>query len=69
MYKVIRERIDGTQGKRAKKYYSFEPDLRVGGLYAHLGPGFPGLQRILSMSEEELPEGGEADVREAEADS
>lgn len=48
-YKVIREYMDGTRGKRAKTYWSFEKELRVGGIYAHLGHGFPGLQRVLSM--------------------
>lgn len=56
VYKVIREHMDGTQGKRAKKYYSYEPRLKIGGLYFLLGPGFPGMQRVLSISEEELPD-------------
>lgn len=56
VYKVIREHLDGSQGKRAKRYICFEPKLKVGGLYAHLGTGFPGFQRVLSMSEEKLPD-------------
>lgn len=55
-YKVIRERMDGTRGKRAKTYWSFENRLTVGGLYLHLGKGFPGPQRVLSMEEEEWPD-------------
>lgn len=55
-YKVIRERLDGSRGKRAKTYFSFENHLKVGGLYVHLGSGFPGLQRVLSMTVEELPD-------------
>ena len=54
IYKVIRERPDGTRGKRAKKYICFEPSLKIGGLYLHLGNGFPGMQRVLSMSVKEL---------------
>lgn len=54
IYKVIRERPDGTRGKRAKKYICFEPRLKIGGLYLHLGSGFPGMQRVLSMSVKEL---------------
>ncbi len=56
VYKVIRENLDGTRGKRPKRCICFEPSLKVGGLYVHLGPGFPGFQRVLSMSEEELPD-------------
>lgn len=48
-YKVIREYMDGTCGKRTKTYWSFERELRVGGIYAHLGSGFPGLHRVISM--------------------
>lgn len=55
-YKVIREHMDGSRGKRTKTYFSFENNLTVGGLYVHLGPGFPGLQRVLSMKVEELPD-------------
>ena len=53
-YKVIREDVNGNQGKRFKTYWSFEENLRVGGLYAHLGKGFPGLQRVISMEVEEI---------------
>lgn len=55
-YKVIRERLDGSRGKRAKTYFSFEQKLTVGGLYVHLGSGFPGLQRVLSVTVEKLPD-------------
>lgn len=53
IYKVVREYLDGTQGKRAKLYYCYGPDLNIGGLYVHLGPGYPGLQRVLSMTMED----------------
>lgn len=56
VYKVIRERLDGSRGKRAKNYTCYEPKLKVGGLYAHLGVGFPGFQRVLSMTTEEFPD-------------
>ena len=56
IYQVVRERPDGTRGKRKKKYHSWEPELHVGGLYVHLGPGFPGLQRVVSMGTKEFPD-------------
>ena len=56
VYKVIREYPDGTQGKRARTLFRFEPDLQVGHLYVHLGDGYPGLQRVLSMTTEEFPD-------------
>lgn len=55
-YKVVREDLKGNRRKRTKTYWSFDNELNVGGLYAHLGSGFPGLQRVLSMTIEELPE-------------
>lgn len=48
VYKVIRESFNGEQCKRSKKYYSNEP-LHIGGLYVHLGTGFPGMQRVLEF--------------------
>ena len=56
IYKVIREYPDGSRGKRTKRLWRWENDLKVGGLYVHLGSGFPGLQRVLSMETEELPD-------------
>lgn len=56
IYKVIREFPDGSRGKRAKRLYSFEPELKIGGLYVHLGAGYPGMQRVLDMSTKELPD-------------
>ena len=46
IYTVVREHPDGSQAKRKNKVYRFKPDLKVGGLYTHLGKGFPGMQRI-----------------------
>ena len=51
-YKVVREDLNGKRGKRAKTLYSFENNLKVGGLYCHLGAGFPGFQRVLSVTTE-----------------
>lgn len=56
LYRVVRESWDGTQGKRAKTYRSFTDKLKVGGLYTQLGKGFPGMQRVLSMTVEEAPD-------------
>lgn len=54
-YRVIREQPDGSRGKRAKYLYrwSDQEQLHVGGLYVHLGSGYPGLQRVLSVEETE----------------
>ena len=60
--KVNREDMNGNRGKRAKKLYRYKPDLKIGGLYVHLGSGFPGMQRVLSMETEgdpDPPEEGE----------
>lgn len=54
IYKVVREYADGTQGKRARTLCLYEPDLVVGGVYAHLGLGYPGLQRVVSMTTEQV---------------
>ena len=55
VYRVIREYPDGSRGKRVKRLYRYEPNLKIGGLYVHLGTGFPGLQRVLDMETEECP--------------
>lgn len=46
-YRVVREYQDGSRGKRARTLTRFK-QLKVGGLYVHLGKGFPGMQRVLS---------------------
>lgn len=56
IYKVIREYADGTRGKRTRTLCRYEPDLEIGGLYVHLGPGYPGQQRVLSMTTEQVPD-------------
>lgn len=48
---VVREDFrTGERAKRTRKYYSFTP-LTVGGLYVHLGKGYPGCQRVLDVKE------------------
>lgn len=59
-YKVIREYPDGTQAKRARTYCCYVTRLEVGGLYTHLGIGFPGMQRVLGVTTEEIPDEEEA---------
>lgn len=55
VYRVIREDIiTGQRGKRAKRYISYEPNLTIGGLYLHIGNGFPGAQRVLDMKVKEI---------------
>lgn len=56
IYTVIREYPDGSRAKRKNKVCRFKPDLKVGGLYTHLGKGFPGMQRILSVTTKQLPD-------------
>ena len=58
VYKVVREDINGNRGTRAKRLARYEGELplKIGGLYTHLGSGFPGMQRVLSMETEEYPD-------------
>lgn len=50
VYKLVRENwITGARSKRSRTIIRNKPDLRVGGLYVHLGKGYPGCQRIISM--------------------
>lgn len=56
VYIVVREDFHtGKRAKRTRKYRSFTPRLTVGGLYTHLGKGFPGCQRVLSVEEHLVP--------------
>lgn len=55
IYTVVREYPDGNCGRRRKRYYTFRR-LKVGGLYSHLGKGYPGMHRILAEDTEELPD-------------
>lgn len=56
IYKVARE--NAFTGERAKKSRMIEryDQLKVGGLYMHLGSGYPGAQRILELERVEEDE-------------
>ena len=55
IYTLVREDFKtGSRGKRTKKIYRFAPDLDIGGLYCHLGVGYPGCQRVISMDIQEV---------------
>lgn len=56
IYKVIPEAWDGSRGKRTKTIERFKPNLEVGGLYVHLGRGFPEAHRVLSVETKDLPD-------------
>lgn len=48
-YRIIKENvITGERAKRSKTIRRYEP-LTLGGLYCHLGHGFPGFYRILEL--------------------
>lgn len=53
IYKLIREDWNRTPGKRTRTIIRDKPDLRVGGLYVHMGKGYPGCQRVVSMEAKE----------------
>lgn len=56
VYTLVKEDfVTGKRAKRTRKYYSFTPCLNVGGLYVHLGKGYPGCQRVLSVKEQWVP--------------
>lgn len=50
VYTLVKEDFHtGERAKRVKKNIRFSPDLEIGGLYAHLGSGYPGFYRVLSL--------------------
>lgn len=53
IYKVVREDWNRPPGRRARTIIRDKPDLAVGGLYVHLGRGYPGCQRVVSMTAKE----------------
>lgn len=52
-YKLVREYPDGIRAGRVRNITRYKP-LVVGGLYVHLGNGFPGMQRIISEEVKEM---------------
>ena len=57
IYKLIREDWNQPPGKRPRTIIRDKTDLRVGGLYVHLGKGYPGCQRVVSMEIREEKKG------------
>lgn len=52
IYTVVMEDWNtGEHAKRVRKYHAHTPKLQVGGLYTHLGSGFRGAYRVLSVEE------------------
>ncbi len=56
IYTLVKEYPDGSRAKRTRKICRYRPNLKVGGLYIHLGNGFPGMYRVLSVEEKECPD-------------
>lgn len=55
IYTVVKEDWNtGKRAKRTRRYYAFKPALQVGGLYLHLGRGFSGAYRVLSVKERQV---------------
>lgn len=49
IYRVARENLTtGERAKRSRMIERYKP-LTVGGLYMHLGSGYPGAQRVLEL--------------------
>lgn len=56
VYKVVREDFcTDRRAKRCRKITQYEP-LRIGGLYCHLGKGYPGCYRVLELVEKTVEE-------------
>lgn len=56
VYTVVREYPDGSRAKRTRELHRYNPNLKIGGLYTHLGEGFPGMQRVLAVATKEWPD-------------
>lgn len=55
IYTVVKEDWNtGERSKRTRKYYACKPELTIGGLYFHLGIGFRGCYRVLSVKEHQV---------------
>ena len=49
IYRIARENlVTGELAKRSRTIERYDP-LKVGGLYMHLGSGYPGAQRVLEL--------------------
>ena len=48
IYRVARENLATGERKRSRTIERYDP-LKVGGLYMHLGSGYPGAQRVLEL--------------------
>lgn len=55
IYKVARENVATGERKKSRTIERYDP-LKVGGLYMHLGPGYPGAQRVLELARVEEDE-------------
>lgn len=56
IYRVARENLTtGERAKRSRMIERYKP-LTVGGLYMHLGSGYPGARRVLELVKEEEDE-------------
>ncbi len=52
-YKIIKENVaTGERAKRTRTICRYRP-LEIGGLYLHLGNGYPGAYRVLALIREE----------------
>lgn len=52
-YKIIKENVvTGERAKRSRTISRLRP-LEIGGLYLHLGNGYPGAYRVLALIKEE----------------
>lgn len=55
-YKIVKENYStGEHAKRSRTISRCQP-LTVGGLYFHLGKGFPGCYRVLALIRADEPE-------------
>lgn len=52
-YRIIKENcVNGQRAKRTRTITRYKP-LEIGGLYLHLGDGYPGAYRVLELIKEE----------------
>lgn len=52
-YRIVKENcVSGKRSGRTRTITRYKP-LEIGGLYLHLGTGFPGAYRVLELLKEE----------------